>query len=58
MSQWFKTAKNRERSTGPLARLFARSLILLTHLLAGFAALIRLFARSLTQPQARGKIAD
>ena len=28
---WFKTAKNRDFSTGPLTRLFTRSLAPLTH---------------------------
>ena len=49
-AEWFRTAKNRDVSTGPLTRPFARLLALLTHSLAPLAcsaALIRSLTRSL-----------
>ena len=61
---WFKTTKNPDVSTGPLARLFACSLAPLTHLLAPHCSLClrahcaHSFARSLTYSRARGKKAD
>ena len=63
---WSGTNKNRDVSTGPLARTFARSLAPLTHLLApdcslcsrpplrSLACLLAYFAHSL----ARGKVND
>ena len=66
---WFRTAMNREGSTGPLTLPFTRSLIPLTHLLdllcslcithcacARSAALIQLLARSLTHSRACAKV--
>ena len=52
LAQWGRTAKNRDVSIGPLARLFACSLTPLTHLLTPhrllcFALLISLPTRSL-----------
>ena len=45
VAQWSETAKSRDVSTGPLARLFAHSLAPLTHLLAPHC-LLRPFART------------
>ena len=62
---WFRAAKSRDVSTGPLARPFAHSLVLLTHFLAQYcsfrshsAALIRSLAPLLTHSRARGKVND
>ena len=55
-AQWFRKANNRDVSTGPLARPFART----AHSFAG-SALLALLARSLaplTHSLARGKVND
>ena len=60
VAMWFKTAMNRDVSSGPLALAFARSLAPLTHSLAPLYSLywrsfLRSFASSLTLSRTYGK---
>ena len=61
---WFWTFKNRNRSTGPIASLFARSLAPLTHSLAPHCSLrsraprAHSFTRSVTHSRFYGKVDD
>ena len=62
-AQWFRTAKNRDVSTGPPARAFACSLAPLTHLLAPpcslhSCTLLRSLVCLLTHSLARGTMND
>ena len=61
-AQWFRTAMNREGSTGPLARPFTRTAhsVACSALLTSLArsALLRSFVRSLADSLTHGKVDD